>query len=383
MVIRFLIANAFSVGGTIRTTFMTAGELADRHEVEVVSVYRRAETRALDLDPRVRLRTLADLRPAALAGSPDRRLAERPSEMIHPDDARFDKFNLLTDRALQGFLSSVRDGALIGTRPGLNLAIAGHVGRGVVTVGQDHLNLEGYRPDLVRAIGEHYGALHAVTALTEDTAAKYRDLIGPQARTRVLCVPNPAPPPSERPAPLDAQVVASAGTLSYRKGVDRLLRGWALAAPDRPGWRLDLYGTGDYRPKLQELIAHLGVTESVRLRGHSPRLLEDLHGASVFAMASRREGFPMVLLEAMSAGVPVVAYDCPTGPRDIVTDGVDGRLVPNSRPRLLGAALGELMDDPALRKALGAGALQTAARYQLGALGARWERLLGELAAAN
>ena len=125
MVIRFLIANAYSIGGTIRTTFMTAGQLARDHEVEIVSVYRLANEPGLELDPRVRLRTLTDLRPGSI-GRGRRWAAERPSRMIHPDDTRYPRFNLLTDVALLRYLRGVRGGVLIGTRPALNLAIARH-----------------------------------------------------------------------------------------------------------------------------------------------------------------------------------------------------------------------------------------------------------------
>ena len=76
-------------------------------------------------------------------------------------------------------------------------------------------------------------------------------------------------------------------------------------------------------------------------------MLDELASASVFAFTSRREGFPMVLLEAMAVGLPVVAYDCPTGPSDILTDGVDGHVIPNGRTRLFVEALGGLMEDEA------------------------------------
>src|SRR3954454_9779568 len=125
MVIRFLIANAYVVGGTIRTTFMTAGELARRHDVEVVSVYRRHDERALPLDPRVRLRALTDMR-ARSVGAPRRWPTGRPSRIIHPRDVRYANFNLLTDAALMRYLKSMRGGVLIATRPGLNLAVARH-----------------------------------------------------------------------------------------------------------------------------------------------------------------------------------------------------------------------------------------------------------------
>jgi glycosyltransferase involved in cell wall biosynthesis len=382
MVVRFVIMNAFGVGGTIRTTFTTAGALADRgHAVEVVSVYRRVDERELALDPRVRLRTLADLRPDALRDPRRRWLAGRPSRLIPPDDSRYENFNLLTDLELRRFLWSTRDGVLIATRPGLNVAVARYAHRGLVTVGQDHLSFAGYPSGLVRALGEHLGGLDAVTALTEATAQRYRTLLGPGVRTRVERLPNAAPPPSRDPAPLRAPVVAAAGTLSRRKGYERLLAAWARVTPGRPEWRLDIHGSGPGEARLGRLIDRMGLGASVRLRGHSPRLLDDLRGASIFAMTSRLEGFPMVILEAMSAGVPVVAYDCPTGPREIITDGVDGRVIGDGRTRLLADALAELMDDPVRRRAFGAAALRTAGRYHVDVIASRWEHLLTELAA--
>ena len=379
MVIRFLIAHAYSVGGTIRTTFQTAGELARAHEVEVVSVYRLAEKTRLELDPRVRLRVLTDLR-ASSVRRVVRPAVGRPSRMIHPDDARYPMFNLLTDAALLRFLRSTRDGVLVGTRPGLNLAIARHARESVVRIGQDHMNLE-YPPGLLHAIAERYPRLDAVNALTQGTAAGYRELLGPGAR--VLCIPNAVPPAPGPPAGLDDRVVVAAGGLTRRKGFDRLLRAWARLAPDHPGWRLRIFGDGPDRAELEQLIDDLGIRRSARLCGHSSRLLEEFAGASVFVMTSRKEGFPMVILEAMSVGLPVVAYDCPTGPRDIVSDGVDGHVVPNGRMRLFTEALGGLMHDADRRRRFGAAALQKATQYRIDAIADRWETCFHELAAAK
>jgi glycosyltransferase involved in cell wall biosynthesis len=380
VIIRFLIADAYSVGGTIRTTFVTAGQLAREHEVEVVSVYRFAERPRLELDPRVQLRCLTDLTPQSRQGLRGR-IAESPSRVIHSEDTRYPRFNLLTDAALLPFLYSVRDGVLVGTRPALNLAIARHVSRRVVRIGQDHMNLDSYEPGLVSALAERYPKLDAVTALTEGTAAQYRELMG--QRGRVVCIPNPAPSVGGRRASLDAPVVVAAGSLTRRKGFDRLLEAWAGLAPRFPDWRLKIFGTGPMGPELEALIDKLGIRGSARLCGHSPRMLDELASASVFAFTSRSEGFPMVLLEAMAVGLPVVAYDCPTGPSDIITDGVDGHVIPNGRTRLFVEALGGLMEDERRRRQFSTAALESVTRYRIGAIGARWEALFGELAAGR
>jgi glycosyltransferase involved in cell wall biosynthesis len=95
------------------------------------------------------------------------------------------------------------------------------------------------------------------------------------------------------------------------------------------------------------------------------------------------EGFPMVLLEAMGVGLPVVSVDCYTGPSDIVSDGVDGRIVPEENRPALVEAMSELMGDDARRKAFGAKALDAAARYELGDITARWEERLTELSSGR
>ena len=329
----------------------------------------------------MRLRTLVDLRPGSLGGW-RKWAAGRPSRMIHPDDSRYHRFNLLTDVALRRYLRGVRGGVLIGTRPGLNLAIARHADHSAIRIGQDHMNTEGYRAGLLEAIAAHYPSLDAVTALTEETAERYRELMG--QRGHVVCIPNAAPDhEGGRRAQPGSRVIMSAGGLNPRKGFDRLLRAWALLAPDHPDWSVEIFGAGPQHEPLDALVHELGLSRSVRLRGHSPRLTDELTRASLFAMASRREGFPMVLLEAMSVGLPVVAYDCPTGPRDIVSDGVDGYVVPDGRTRLMAEALGRLMDDDDRRRRFGEAALEKAERYELAAITGRWEELFEELAVAR
>jgi len=376
--IRFLIADAYSVGGTIRTTFVTAGQLAREHEVEVVSVYRFAERPRLELDPRVRLRCLTDLTPQSRQGLRGR-IAESPSRVIHSDDTRYPRFNLLTDAALLRFLYSVRDGVLVGTRPALNLAISRHVSNRVVRIGQDHLNLDAYEPGLLSALAECYPKLDAVTALTEGTAARYRELMG--QRGRVVCIPNPAPSDRGKRASLDAPVVVAAGTLSRRKGFDRLFTAWAQIAHEFPDWRLVVFGHGPERGRLTRQLDDLGIAGNASLGGNSPRLPEELAKASLFAMTSRREGFPMVLLEAMSVGVPVVAYDCPTGPRDIVSQSVDGYVVRDGDTAQLAATLAELMDDEPRRRRFAVAAVDKARQFDIATIAAQWEKLFEELAA--
>ena len=381
MKIRFLIANAYAVGGTIRTTFNTASALAERHDVEIVSALRRRDEPQLELDPRVRLRALTDLRADHPHSRPAEWAARQRSRVFHRHDFRYRGFSVLSDVTLLRYLASVRDGVLVGTRPGLNLAIARYARRSVVRIGQDHMNLGGYKPELVRSIAGTYPRLDAVTALTQGSADEYRALLGPGARVELM--PNGVAGLGRHRADPAARLVIAAGRLGKRKGFDRLLRAWALIDGDFPDWRLAIFGHGPYKGELRRLVNQLGVGGSAELAGNSPRLPEELAKASLFAMTSRREGFPMVLLEAMSVGLPVVSYDCPTGPRDIISDGVDGYIVRDGDTEQLAAALADLMDDEERRREFAAAAVEKAEQFDVAKLAARWEALFEELAATR
>jgi glycosyltransferase involved in cell wall biosynthesis len=101
--------------------------------------------------------------------------------------------------------------------------------------------------------------------------------------------------------------------------------------------------------------------------------------ASVFALSSRFEGFPMVLLEAMSKGLPIVSFDCPTGPRELIEEGHDGMLVANGDVDALGGAMLELIEDEEMRRRYGAAAREKARGYEMSAIGPRWDRLLAQV----
>jgi len=389
--IRFLIMNAYTVGGTIRTTFTIAAELAKRHDVEIVSVYRmRSSDPALPVPDGVRLRMLTDLRAPTLerlaAGrGPGARIrtwaVRRPSQLISSEDYRYDNFSVLTDVNLLRFLASVRDGVLIGTRPGLNLAIAHLIPDQVVKIGQDHMNLASYRRGLRAQIRAAYPRLDLLSTLTEGDAEAYRKLL--KGRTRIEVFPNAVPDVGGHRAQLDAKVVVAAGRLARQKGFDRLLPAWAEVVKDQPDWQLKIFGSGGERESLQRQIDELGIGETAHLEGFTRKLHEEFSRASLYVLSSRQEGFPMVLLEAMGVGLPVVSVDCPTGPRDIVREGVDGHVVPEEDTPALVSAMRGLMADAGRRKAFGAAALETAARYDAARIAARWEERIAELSAAK
>ena len=390
--IRFLLMNAYTVGGTIRTTFTMAEELAKRgHDVEIISVYRLRQSKpALPVPPGVRLRNLTDMTKAnkqrlAAGRDPVSRLrtwlVRRPSKLISSNDYRYENFNRLTDVNLLRFLASVTDGILISTRPGLNLLVARLAPGHVVRVGQDHVNLTSYLHALREQMKLFYPRLDMVTALTPATAQKYRKML--PKKVRVECFPNAVPELNGARSKLDAKIVVAAGRLTRQKGFDRLLPAWHELSQRHPDWKLEIWGSGRERENLQDQIDELGIGASARLAGYTEHLHDELARASLYVMTSREEGFPMVLIEAMGAGLPAVSVDCHTGPREIITDGVDGYIVPEEDQPALVARMSELMDDSDKRRSFGAAARHVVDVYDAAVIAERWETVLAELVASK
>jgi glycosyltransferase involved in cell wall biosynthesis len=300
----------------------------------------------------------------------------------HRLDHRFRRWHPQVDLQLLRYFWAVDDSILVTTRPGVNLLSARMAPRRLVKVAQDHMNLASYRPDLRDAIVRAYPRFDAVVVLTErDRSAYQRALVG--SGTRVECIPNGVPGPRLPAAKLDAKVLIAAGRLVPQKGFDLLLDAFHRVAAEHPDWQLWIFGGGRRRDALTAQIARLGLTGRAHLKPTAMHLDEQLAAASIFVLSSRFEGLPMVLLEAMTAGLPVVAFDCPTGPAQVITHGRSGLLVPAQDVGGLAAAIGELIEDPTRRRAMGAAALKDSERFSIGTVRRRWEALFAELSAAR
>lgn len=374
-----VIMHAFGMGGTIRTVLNLAGHLAREREVEVISLVRRRDFPFLPLPEGVRVTTLADRRPGADSTRLSRLLDRIPSILVHDEDYAFSSSTLWTDLQMVRMLGSLRSGVLVGTRPAFNVIAARLAAPDVVTIGQEHMNFHAHRPALAAELRRSYRRLDALAVLTRDDERDYGALLA-KAPTRVVRIPNALPELEGGRSSLEAPIVAAAGRLTRQKGFDLLIEAFAEVVRERPDWVLRLYGAGGGRRRLRRMILERELHNNVLLMGATQRLGDELSKASVFALSSRYEGFGMVLLEAMSKGVPVVSFDCPRGPAEIIHHGEDGLLVPEEDVHRFAAALLELIGDEGRRRRMGEAAIATAAAYDLEVIGRRWSELIDTLA---
>ncbi|GAA2711005.1 glycosyltransferase family 4 protein [Actinoplanes palleronii] len=381
-----MLHNAYGTGGTIRTVVNQANALCDIHDVEIASVYRSAEAPVFALDPRVRLVSLTDLRedgsrwtdPAGKNSRFWRKTRRFPSPLPQRADFRYGRWDPLVDLKVLRYFREQRDGALITTRPALNLMSAWFAPRELIRIGQDHLNFASYPAPLQAAITRAYPRLDAVTVLTRTDLTTYRGALGDSVRLERI--PNGTPPPAADVPENDRGVVlVAAGRLIRQKGFDLLIEAFRLVHAEHPEWQLRIFGEGKARRKLTARIAELGLGDVVHLRGRTRDLESELGRASIFVLSSRKEGLPMVLLEAMSTGLPVVSFDCPTGPAEVVVDGVNGVLVPAEDVPGLAAGMSRLITNGHERSAMGKAARATGAEYAMPVIAGQWEKLFAEL----
>ena len=200
-----------------------------------------------------------------------------------------------------------------------------------------------------------------------------------RGRDNFTVIPNPVSFKCETPSALNEKRVISVGRLVYIKNNTSLVNVFKAVVAKHGDWRLEIYGDGPERKALQQQIDENGLQDNVLLMGNTSHIQEALTHSSIFAMTSLSEGFPLVLLEAEECGLPLVAFDCPTGPSDIIADGENGYLVPLNDERMMTERICALIEDRELRERMGRRAREKAGDYQVETIRDRWMSLFGEL----
>nr|BFE72174.1 hypothetical protein GCM10020092_054750 [Actinoplanes digitatis] len=381
MKITFLLTWGDAMGGTERAVLRQANWLAARHDVEVLSVFRTRDTPAFAVDPRVRMTYLVDTReslhrPAGreLSDEVCRVLSATPSELVRPEWEQ--AFTRLADLELERVLRECTSDIVVSTTPALMAVMTELVPRRVVTVHQEHRVAE-LRGSSGNPLKLFSARLDAVVLLSEPTRNWFASLFG-AAAPRLAIIPNSIDdgyrPRSSRTNP----TIVMAGQLTGEKQFGHAITAFAQLAADHPDWCLRIFGDGARR-ELENQIVGLGLGEQVQLMGSTTTIDNEWAKAAIAMVTSRVESFGLTIVEAMAAAVPVVSYDCPNGPREIIESEKTGLLVAPNNTDALAAALRRLIEDEELRHGMGERAATAVERFAPDVVMARWEELYAEL----
>jgi glycosyltransferase involved in cell wall biosynthesis len=169
------------------------------------------------------------------------------------------------------------------------------------------------------------------------------------------------------------------GKLSYQKGQDMLVEAWEMITKKHPEWTLEIYGKKDGNSYYQHLIEQKGLDNNIHLFDPVTNIEDKYLEASIYVLSSRFEGFGMVLIEAMAAGLPCVSFNCPYGPSDIICHGEDGLLVEPGNINKLAEKIIYLIENEDKRICMGRKARENVKRYLPENIVPQWDKLFKQL----
>lgn len=185
------------------------------------------------------------------------------------------------------------------------------------------------------------------------------------ARQNMQVIPNPLPFQTEERSSLDKKIVLALGRFEPEKNLSELIKIWGIVYKKHPEWKLKLVGRGYLYNELDTLRKELGLEQAIDFGEETADVIPIYKNASIYAMTSKSEGFGMVLIEAQSIGLPIVSYDCPCGPKDVITHSVNGFLVPPGDQEQFALYLDQLLSDQELRMSMGEKAVESSYRYDI------------------
>lgn len=352
MRIAFVIPDVTRGYGTERTTVLLANTfVAQGHEVSILSIFKEEPQVRFPVDERVKICYLIQ----------ERYTHKNSLLSIARQYVR-------AVMALRGYFRKHAQDVIIG-QTFLSNFFLWISGKSTCTFACEHYEYGAY-PFLIRAFRNWmYRKFRLLVVLTEKDARKFIS-----RHVRCAVIPNMISFPMAEESACGKKRMISVGRLHAQKGYDLLLYALKPVFEKYSDWSMDIYGEGGDRPMLEGLRDELGLAGNVNFRGFSTNIQYEYAHASFYVMSSRFEGFPMVLLEAMACGLPIVSFDCPNGPADLLA-GDAGLLVEAGNIKALSEAIIRMIENPDKREMYAKNGLCKIRQYTAGEIYKRWEAL--------
>lgn len=373
-----IIALHLGVGGVEKAVTGMANLFAERYDVRLYSVYKLPGTPAMPIDERVSVRFL-------LHDVPNRE--EWKAAIRARDFKKFWKESMRSIRILTGkrgavkkMIRNITEGVIITTRHEDNLPLSRYGAKNVLKIGQLHHDHR-FEKKYIRAFRRGYRNLDVLALLTPQLVEEAREIMaGRNTHTELVYMPNFLEHFPERVSLENREkTLIAVGRVADVKRFDLLAEQFCHLHDRAPDWKLRLIGDGEDLGKIRQFVEAHNASSYIELPGQmsNAQVEQEMLRASLFAMSSRSEGFPFVLLEAQSCGLPIVAYDVRVGPGFLVEDEKTGYLVPEGERQRYEDRIVTLMQDAEKRMSMGLQALEHAQMFSRERVAEKWFQVIG------
>lgn len=355
MKIYIIINNIYRFGGTERAVANLSDLLSSHYDVTIVSLTSKGnETSCYPINPKVKIKSL--------------KLLDLQSSLISKL-----KWFLIIKRKIKA-LNIPSGSTVIGTGHNINsvLSLCGFENDGIKTIACEHIQIDSI-PFISRCLVKYtYKKINNIVVLSESARQKVKKFL--RIENNVHVIPNSLPFQSDNVSSLNNPQIIMVGRLSPEKGYERVVKIATFLKLHYPLWRISIFGSGNLRSSLESLFQNKGL-DNVTIFNPVTDIQEKYLESSIYIMTSYNEAMPMVILEANSCGLPVVAFEC-EGTQELIKDGVNGYIVRNNDYVLFNEKLSLLIESIDLRKKIGQAAHRLSIQYSKENISELWDNLL-------
>lgn len=360
-------------GGIESSTINTANALCDKYEVELISFYKLSKNQANKIDKRITVRYLYN-------GSPNKEdfiNSIKEHKYLKTLKEGFKSLNILIKKRILVIDAIINSDSkyLISTRWDFSVLLNKYGSKSVVKIAQEH-HYHNNDKKYLNVLKYKYNSIDYLFALTKTLEDDYKKLLEKNKHTKVVLVPNMLYDIPDKTSNLKEKNIITVSRLDYGKKNDDIIK--AFSKIDNKDWKLYIIGDGKEFDNLNSLINELDLKDRVILTGYKDKKEIEKHmlKSSIFLMASLTEGLPMVLLEAMSYGVPCIAYETASGVSDIIKNSKNGYIVKDRSEELYISKINKIINDEKLRKEMGEYAKKTAKEFSKEEITKIWLNIL-------
>ena len=357
-------------GGIEKCVSSLANMLVDNYEVEIATVYKLYEEPSFYIDPRVKIIYLTDVIP----NKNDFKDALKNHKIITTIKEGKKSLNILKERKKKTieYIKSCNSDVIISTRDIFNTWLGKYGKENTLKIGWEHNHPHGntkYSNNIIKS-SKNLDYFVLVSKALKDY---YSDSI-----PKSIYIPNVIDYIPEKSSNLKDKRLVSVGRLSPEKGYDDLLKIFKELNKTYKDWKLDIVGSGNEEENLKNYIKENNLEKSVTLHGFKDtKFIYDLFNkSSIYLMTSHTESFGIVLIEAMSAGLPCIAFKSAEGANEIIKDSYNGYLIDNRSKEEYIEKVKKLMDNYELRKKLGVNARESIDKYSSSIIKEEWISLI-------